>query len=82
MPFGDQGFCISKTLFHEIGGYPEKAPYGEDLLFVWKAKETGVKLHHVPSKLITSARHYQETGWFKLTLLRGRQVMKLRGQKP
>lgn len=77
MPYGDQGFCISKTLFNKIDGYPENVSYGEDLLFVRLAKKTGIKLNRIPSKLTTSARKYQQQGWVKLTALRQWQMVKL-----
>jgi hypothetical protein len=77
LPYGDQGFCISKNLFNKIGGYPENIPYGEDLLFIRLAKRTGIKLNRVPSKLLTSARKYKQHGWLKLTILRQWQMVKL-----
>jgi glycosyltransferase involved in cell wall biosynthesis len=77
LPYGDQGFCISKSLFNEIGGYPENVAYGEDLLFVRLAKRKGIKLNRIPSKLLTSARKYKHYGWLKLTLLRQWQMAKL-----
>lgn len=81
LPYGDQGFCISKAVFDDIGGYPENMPYGEDLLFVRLAKQSGIKLNRVPSKLLTSARKYQQHGWLKLTVLRQWQMLKLMRQK-
>jgi hypothetical protein len=77
LPYGDQGFCISKNLFNKIGGYPEDVPYGEDLLFIRLAKRAGIKLNRVPSKLLTSARKYKQYGWLKLTVLRQWQMVKL-----
>ena len=67
MPFGDQGFCIKKELFHELGGYDEKAEYGEDHLFVWKARQEGVSVKPVGAIIFTSARKYRRNGWFKTT---------------
>jgi len=81
LPYGDQGFCISKTLLDKIGGYPEHVPYGEDLLFVRLAKKSGIRLNRIPSKLKTSARKYHQHGWLKLTTLRQAQMMKLMRQK-
>ena len=68
-PFGDQGLCIKKSLFKKLSGYPEDAPYGEDLLFIWHARHAGIKLRRIPSKLLTSGRKYRQQGWLKLTLL-------------
>jgi len=81
LPYGDQGFCISRTLFEKIGGYPEDVPYGEDLLFVRQAKRQGIRLNRIPSKLKTSARKYHQHGWLKLTALRQWQMMKLMRQE-
>ncbi|HBF12433.1 MAG TPA: glycosyl transferase family 2 [Deltaproteobacteria bacterium] len=67
IPFGDQGFCLSKMNFERLGGFPEEAPYGEDHLFVWRAKQKGVSLRCTGVSLYTSARRYAETGWAKLT---------------
>jgi glycosyltransferase involved in cell wall biosynthesis len=69
LPFGDQGLCIKKSLFMALGGFPENAPYGEDLLFVWLAHQGRIKLRRIPSKLLTSGRKYQQQGWLKLTLI-------------
>ena len=80
LPYGDQGFCISKALFEKTGGYPEYAPYGEDLLFIRLAKRAGIRLNRIPSKLTTSARKYHQHGWLKLTALRQWQMMKLMRQ--
>lgn len=77
LPYGDQGFCISKKLYDKIGGYPEHVAYGEDLLFVRLAKRAGISLNRIPSKLVTSARKYHQYGWLKLTGLRQWQLFKL-----
>ena len=82
LPYGDQGFCLSKTLFETIGGYPENVPYGEDLLFICQAKRKGIKLHRIASKLKTSARKYHQHGWLKLTVLRQWQLITLLKQAP
>jgi GT2 family glycosyltransferase len=68
-PFGDQGLCIRKSLFNQLGGYRENTAYGEDLLFIWQARQAGVLLRRIPSQLLTSGRKYQQQGWLKLTLL-------------
>ena len=81
LPYGDQGFCISKAVFDDIGGYPENAPYGEDLLFVRLVKQSSIQVYRVSSKLLTSARKYQQYGWLKLTVLRQWQLLKLMGYK-
>ena len=69
IPFGDQGFCIRKTIFNEIGKFREDVEYGEDHLLTWQAKKHGVSIKAVGAKLFTSPRKYQEHGWLKITLL-------------
>jgi len=69
LPFGDQGFCIKKTLFETLGGFPETVPYGEDHCLVWVARKEGISLHPIGVKLYTSARYYQ-AGWLKTTVIR------------
>ena len=80
LPYGDQGFCLSKESFDSLGGYPQ-SDYGEDVLFIRKAKKTGVKLRLVPSKLRTSGRKYQQQGWLKVTLQHQGMLLKLLRQK-
>jgi rSAM/selenodomain-associated transferase 2 len=69
VPFGDQGFCIARQLFHTLGGYPEGLPYGEDHVFVWRARQHGMAITPVNSTLYTSARKYQQHGWLKTTVM-------------
>jgi len=68
-PYGDQGLCIKRELFDKIGGYDEDVEYGEDHLFVWKARQNNIEITPINSKLYTSARKYKKNGWFKTTLL-------------
>ena len=68
VPFGDQGFCLSKDNFVKIGGFPEYAPYGEDHLLVWYVRQAGLKLRCTGVALQTSARKYNQQGWGALTL--------------
>lgn len=79
LPYGDQGFCISKDQFLAVGEYPDSV-FGEDLLFVRMAKQADIKLHRIPSKLLTSARKYKDVGWLRLTLMRQIQMWKLMRQ--
>jgi len=69
LPFGDQGFCIQKTIFERIGTYPENLSYGEDHVFVWLARQCGVSLNWVGEKLLTSPRKYIQHGWWKVVIL-------------
>jgi hypothetical protein len=67
MPFGDQGFCLSRATFDALGGFDVDAPYGEDHLLVWRARRAGVALRPVRARLWTSARRYREQGWLRTT---------------
>lgn len=67
LPFGDQGFCLSKMTFAELGGYDEGALYGEDHLLIWKAHQKRIPVSCVGSGLKTSARKYTQLGWVKTT---------------
>lgn len=68
LPFGDQGFCLSKTTFTTLGGFDESAPYGEDHLLIWKAHQKGIPIGCVGSGLRTSSRKYAIHGWSKTTI--------------
>jgi hypothetical protein len=63
MPFGDQGFCVSRRIFEDLGGFPEDVKCGEDHLFVWKARRGGVPIRPVGAALYTSDRKYRQNGW-------------------
>lgn len=67
-PFGDQGLSMLRTTFESLGGYDEKAPYGEDHLLIRKAWLEKVQIVPVGECLVTSPRKYQELGWLKTTM--------------
>lgn len=68
MPFGDQGFCMRRDVFHRLGGFRTDAAYGEDHLLAWKARQLGVPLRSTGARLRTSARRYRERGWLATTV--------------
>ena len=68
MPFGDQGLCIRRATFDALGGFDERATYGEDHLFVWRARRAGIALRPTGGTLLTSARRYVDRGWLRTTL--------------
>jgi hypothetical protein len=68
IPFGDQGFCIARDLFLQLGSFRTDAAYGEDHLFTWMARQNGVALSEVDACILTSARKYERNGWLKTTL--------------
>lgn len=67
VPFGDQALCISAQQFRLLGGYPESVSYGEDHVFVWRARQAGICLNYLSESLSTSAVKYARSGWLKLT---------------
>jgi len=67
IPFGDQGFVISRTNFKKLGQYREDLNSGEDHAFVWAARKNGVKLKKFNASILTSARKYAQHGWGQTT---------------
>ena len=68
LPYGDQGFCISRKLFLKKGGYPENVDYGEDLYFVLKLKRLGISILNNKNYITTSSRKYIKNGWLFVTI--------------
>ncbi|MFQ6605166.1 MAG: hypothetical protein ACE5D8_06380 [Fidelibacterota bacterium] len=68
-PFGDQGFLISRKNFLRIGGFPVTAPYGEDHLFAWRARQQGIPVRCTGQTISTSARKYEQYGRLRLMRL-------------
>ena len=56
--FGDQGIFMTRELFNECGGFPE-LPIMEDYELSLRMRRNQVKLHVLPSYIITSGRRYQ-----------------------
>jgi|TARA_B110000967_G_scaffold209821_1_gene267874 glycosyltransferase involved in cell wall biosynthesis len=67
-PFGDQGLCIKKSNFIQLGGYPDNLAYGEDHVFVWKSRQNNIEIKPANATIFTSGRKYKENGWLKTTL--------------
>ena len=67
LPFGDQGFIMTRQLFHHLGGFSETALYGEDHLLIWRAHQLGVPVKPIGALLLTSGRKYSDRGWFHTT---------------
>src|SRR6056300_807571 len=58
IPFGDQGFLMSKKLFFFIGMFNEAISRGEDHEFVWRAKSLKVAITMLNKTIMTSSRKY------------------------
>lgn len=67
LPFGDQGFIISKKIFYQLGRFNESTQYGEDHLLIWNAHKMGYPVRSLKSPLGTSARKYHANGWLRTT---------------
>ena len=76
IPFGDQGFVMSKSCFEMLGSFREDLPSGEDHAFVWAARNKGVALKHLDARIETSARKYAQYGWGKITRMHLRETWK------
>ena len=50
LPAAGPNVAITRSLFEEVGGYPEEIPTGsEDLAFAWRVQLAGTPLRFVPS---------------------------------
>ncbi|MEX0727346.1 MAG: glycosyltransferase [Planctomycetaceae bacterium] len=67
LPFGDQGFCLSKRLFLQLGEFDTAARFGEDHLLIWRAHRHKVAVRQVAGTIVTSARKYADRGWWETT---------------
>lgn len=59
--FGDQGIFIRRSLFFQIGGFPD-LPIMEDYQFSLTLKEMGVKIGIAKKRIYTSDRRFAEGG--------------------
>lgn len=69
LPFGDQGLCMTRDTFQQLGRYDESVKYGEDHRLVWSAHHHRVPLRCVGASIATSGRKYLVHGWLKTTLV-------------
>lgn len=60
LAYGDQGLVVSRTLFHEVGGYPDQ-PLMEDVAILRKLRKAG-RVERIPEALVTSPRRYEREG--------------------
>jgi GT2 family glycosyltransferase len=68
LPFGDQGWLLSRRTFEHVGGFDPHFGRGEDLEFIVRARRAGVRLLPAGAALATSARRYRDRGWLRTTL--------------
>ena len=67
LPYGDQGFFITKDNFYRLGGFAD-LPIMEDFNFIQKAKHYG-KIVIADAAVITSPRRWQKLGIIKTTII-------------
>lgn len=67
-PFGDQAICLAADLHDQIGGFSTEAAFGEDHLYVRTAIRNGIQLNQVEGEVATSARRYQQQGWWNVVI--------------
>ena len=67
LPFGDQGFVVSRSLFDRLHGFDAALAIGEDHDFIWRARAIGSRIRPVGAVLYTSARKYATHGWWRTT---------------
>lgn len=72
MPYGDQGLFLRRTLFHEVGGFPEM-PVVEDLEFVRSLRRVG-QVRTISERALTSGRRWRDGGIFR-TFLRHQGIL-------
>lgn len=59
--FGDQGIFMTRTLFEQVGGFPE-LPIMEDYEFSLRLKREKIYPAQLKSRITTSARRFHEGG--------------------
>lgn len=67
LPYGDQGFFITKDNFKRLGGFAD-LPIMEDFDFIQKAKSNG-KIVIADAAVMTSSRRWQRLGVLKTTII-------------
>lgn len=68
LPYGDQGFFMTRALFERLGGFPEQ-PILEDVALVRRAKAAGSRVCFTESPLLTSARRWRRLGYARTVFL-------------
>lgn len=66
LPYGDQGFLISREFYHELGGF-RPYPLMEDVDLIWRIDRKHGKSAILPldADAITSAHKFERDGYFR-----------------
>lgn len=52
LPAGRNGYCFTRELWEEAGGYPEELPWGEDKVFLRRAAAIGAEIVVAPRAVV------------------------------
>jgi rSAM/selenodomain-associated transferase 2 len=63
LAYGDQALFVRRAVFEKLGGYRE-LPLMEDVDFIRRLRRHG-HLEHVDVPALTSARRWEQDGWFR-----------------
>ncbi|MBF0385467.1 MAG: TIGR04283 family arsenosugar biosynthesis glycosyltransferase [Candidatus Omnitrophica bacterium] len=79
--FGDQCIVVRRSLFDELGGFPQW-PLFEDVDFLRRARRK-TKIHSFPAEVLTSARKFKQNGPIRQQIKNGILILKyLAGVSP
>jgi hypothetical protein len=67
MPYGDQAIFLKRSVFAELGGFPD-LPIMEDFELIRRLKRLG-QIAIVSPPVLTSGRRWQKLGVIKTTLI-------------
>ncbi|MBY6205739.1 hypothetical protein [Halomonas denitrificans] len=67
LPFGDQGWRLTRATIDTVGGFDPAWTRGEDLEFAVRARRHGVRFRRFRTPLATSPRRYADRGWAATT---------------
>ena len=67
LPYGDQAIFLKKSIFEDIGGFPN-LPIMEDFELIQRLKRKG-KITIAPAAVVTSSRRWQKLGVLQTTLI-------------
>lgn len=67
--FGDQAMVIRRTVYHEVGGFPDW-PLFEDVELARRLRRRG-RIRKLPAAVMTSARRYEANGLLRQQLFNG-----------
>lgn len=81
-PYGDQGICVSTTLYRRLGGF-DLVPLMEDVLLAQRMKMENIYPKLLPAIIEIDARRWQQNGVLAQTMRNWRLLRKLkRGVAP